>query len=451
MAKKNQTQFDKMTLTPIPKLLLTLSVPSIFSMLVTNLYNIVDTAFVGTLGTSASGAVGVVFGFMAILQAVSFMFGQGSGSILARKLGAQDPKAASAIASTGFFGVFAVGVLLSLGSFIFLDKIIILLGSTPTIAPYAKTYITYILATAPFLMCGFTMNNILRYEGMATRGMIGMMTGAVLNILGDYVFIFIFELGVHGAGLSTAISQFISFCVLLSPFVRGKTQSRINIKYISYHISDIFDIMSTGFPSLLRQALGSIATIVLNTLAGVYGDAAIAGMSIASRLVFFMVSISLGVGQGFQPISGFSYGAKQYARLKEAFLFTLKVATVIMVVLSIGLYIAAPYFVQLLRDDPAVIEVGVRAIRLQCLVSFTMSLGMLPEMLMQSTGRRLEATILSSLRNGIVFIPALIILAQFRGLYGIEEAQAVAFVLSAPPSVYLAYRFFKKLDDQTTL
>lgn len=445
MSGKNQAQYDRMINTPIPKLLLALSVPSIISMMVTTIYNIVDTAFVGTLGTSESGAVGIVFGFMSILQAIAFMFGQGSGSILARKLGAKDTRAASAIASSGFFGVIVAAFVLVGICYVKLDSIVYLLGSTPTIAPYAKTYIGYILVAAPFIMAGFTMNNILRYEGMAFFGMLGMMTGAVLNIAGDYVTIFILDMGIRGAGLSTAVAQVFSFCVLLAPFITGKTQSRISIRYVSKDIRDYLDVMSTGVPSLLRQALGSVSTILLNSLAGAYGDAAIAGMSIASRLLFFMISVSLGVGQGFQPISSFSYGAKKYNRLREAYSFTLKVSVVIMLVLSAALYIAAPVCVQLLRDDPEVIVVGVRALRLQCAVAFMLPFGMVTEMLMQSTGKKLVASFMSSLRNGFLLIPTLVILAKLRGLYGIEEAQALVYVLAVPISVWVAVRFFRNL------
>lgn len=448
MAQNNQTQYDRMTGTPIPKLLLALSVPSIISMMVTTIYNIVDTAFVGTLGTSQSGAVGIVFGFMSILQAIAFMFGQGSGSILARKLGAKDTRAASAIASSGFFGVIVAAFLLVAICFWKLDSIVYLLGSTTTIAPYAKTYIGYILVATPFIMAGFTMNNILRYEGMAFFGMLGMMTGAVLNILGDYITIFILDMGIKGAGLSTAVAQIFSFCVLLAPFLMGKTQSRISIRYVSRDVMDYLDVMTTGVPSLLRQALGSISTILLNSLAGAYGDAAIAGMSIASRLLFFMISVSLGVGQGFQPISSFSYGAKKYDRLREAFSFTLKVSVAIMVVLSAALYMASPFCVQLLRDDPEVIVVGVRALRLQCIVAFLLPFGMLTEMLMQSTGKKLMASFMSSLRNGILLIPVLIILAKLRGLYGIEEAQAWVYVLSMPINLWVMGWFFRNLPKE---
>jgi len=307
---KTLSQYEKMTETPIPKLICTLSVPAIISMLVTNIYNLVDTAFVGRLGTSASGAVGIVFGFMAIIQAFGFLFGQGAGSILSRALGQRDKQMASIHAAAGFFASFFFGLLISIFGFLFFDEMVFWLGSTETIAPYAKNYITYILISAPFMCSCLTMNNLLRYEGKAFLGMIGLLSGAVINMIGDPIFMFHLNMGISGAGLSTAISQLISWGILLWMFLSGKTETKIsfrNAKLVTFGI--LFNIMATGFPSLLRQALNSITTVLLNKSCSVYEDAAVAAMSIVSRIVFFAFSVALGVGQGFQPVSAFSYGA----------------------------------------------------------------------------------------------------------------------------------------------
>lgn len=281
-------------------------------MLVTNLYNMADTAFVGRLGNSASGAVGIVFGFMSILQAAGFMFGQGSGSIISRSLGKKDEAMAQEIASKGFFSSFFVGCIILIFGFIFLEPLVYLLGSTKTIAPYAKTYISFILLIAPFTISSFTLNNILRYEGKAFFGMTGLFSGAVLNIAGDAFFMFKCNMGIAGAGLSTAISQIISFCILLSAFFTGKTTCKISLKLFLPDLKKILEIAATGISSLFRQGLSSLSAIILNYLAAYYGslefnnaDAAVAAMSIVSRIFFFMFSISVGVGQGFQPVSGF--------------------------------------------------------------------------------------------------------------------------------------------------
>lgn len=440
------TQFEKMTKTPIPKLILTLSVPTIISMLVTNIYNLVDTAFVGKLGTSASGAVGVVFGFMAIIQAFGFMFGQGTGSIISRALGQQDKNKASVHASLGFAASFACGLLITLVGFIFLDDIVMLLGSTKTIAPYARTYITYILAAAPFMSSSLTLNNILRYEGRASLGMIGLMTGAVLNMAGDPFFMFVLKMGIAGAGLSTAISQFVSWCILVSMFLTGKTDSKLSLaQFRESSVLMVFNIMATGFPSLLRQGLNSFTTVLLNSRCRIYGDAAVAAMSIVTRIIFFAFSVALGIGQGFQPVSGFNYGAKKYSRLRKAFLFTMAVSEGIIVVGCAALIIFSGNLIGIFRDDPEVIKIGVRALRLQALSQLALPPCMAIEMLFQSTGKRLGASILSSLRSGLLFIPALLILSHLRGLSGIQEAQPVSLLFSLPLTIPFGIVFFKRL------
>ena len=443
------TQYEKMTTTPIPRLIATLSVPTIISMLVTNIYNLVDTAFVGRLGTSASGAVGIVFGFMAIIQAFGFMFGQGSGSIISRALGARDTEAASKTASTGCFGSFMCGAVITVIGFVNIDRIVFALGSTETIAPYAKTYISFILAAAPFMAMSFTMNNILRYEGKAALGMIGLMTGAVLNMAGDPIFMFAMRMGIAGAGLSTCLSQIVSFGILLGMFMTNRTESRLSLSNVSWHnIALPANIMATGFPSLLRQGLNSFTTVLLNTNAAVYGDAAVAAMSIVSRISFFVVSVGLGIGQGFQPVSGFNYGAKKYRRLREGYKTTIIMMTCVIVIGASIVLLNLENMIGLFRDDPEVIVVGTRALKLQMFSLICLPPCMSTEMLYQSTGRRMGATLLSALRNGLIFIPALLILTQLRGLSGIQEAQPVSQVLALPLTVLLGFLFFRKLPDE---
>ncbi|MCH5192436.1 MAG: MATE family efflux transporter [Oscillospiraceae bacterium] len=445
MGNHDMSQYEKMTKTPMLPLLIRLSIPTIISMLITNVYNLVDTAFVGQLGNSASGAVGVVFGFMSIIQAVGFMFGQGSGSIISRALGNQDTDNASTTASTGFFGVLFFGAVISVCGFLFLDPLVKFLGSTDTIAPYAKTYISYILAAAPFMTATFFLNNVLRYEGKAMLGMIGMMIGAVLNIGGDALFMFGLDMGIAGAGLSTALSQTIGFMILLSMFFRGKTQSKISIRNASFSIFLVLNIMATGFPSLLRQGLNSITTMLLNSQSSVYGDEAVAAMSIVSRIAFFMTSVALGIGQGFQPISGFNYGAKKYTRLRQAYRLTFILSEGVMILAAAFVLIYSNDLIGIFRDDETVIEIGTRALQLQCIAMVFLPLGMVTEMLFQSTGKRFGAAVLSSLRNGLFFIPALLILPGLRGLYGIQEAQPAAFLLAFIPALFFMLSFFRKL------
>ena len=439
-------QYDKMTKTPVSRLILGLSVPTIISMLITNIYNLVDTAFVGQLGTSASGAVGIVFGFMTVIQAVGFLFGQGAGSILARALGQRDKERASVHATAGFLSSFTAGLLVGVIGLCFLHGIVMLLGSTETIAPYAETYITYILIAAPFMCSCLTLNNLLRYEGKAALGMIGLMVGAVLNMAGDPILMFGLDMGIAGAGLSTAASQFISWLVLLFMFLSGKTESKINFaSFKKIRPAVIGDIAATGFPSMLRQGLNSLSTILLNSQCAVYGDAAVAAMSIVSRIIFFAFSIALGVGQGFQPVAAFNYGAGKYSRLRKGFVFTAVLAESIIVVGTTLLIVFSGSLIGLFRDDPDVIEIGTRALILQALASLALPPCMTTEMLLQSTGKRLHASLLSSLRNGVLFIPMLLILAGLRGLAGIQEAMPISLVLSLPITLPFAVGFFRRL------
>ena len=445
----NQTaQYKKMTETPISRLIITLSVPTIINMLVTNIYNLVDTAFVGRLGNSASGAVGVVFGYMAVIQAFGFMFGQGGGSIASRLLGAKDTDNASKNASTAFFFALGFGLVLAVLSYIFIDPLVMALGSTDTIAPYAREYIVYILIAAPFMSASFTMNNVLRYEGKASLGMIGLLSGSILNMIGDPILMFGFHMGVAGAGLSTCLSQIVSFFILLSAFLRGQTTSRLSIHNVSPGGGVLLGICAAGLPSLLRQGLGSVATIILNSQAGAYGDEAVAAMSIVSRITFFIFSVALGVGQGFQPVSAFNYGAGKYLRVKKGFRFTLFAGECLMLIAIVVVYINSGSVIGLFRDDVAVIDIGTRALRLQILSLVFLPLSMVTEMLYQSTGHSAGASVLSSMRSGIFFIPTLLILSKIRGLAGIQEAQPLAYVLTFFPSLIFCMRLLRNMPTE---
>ena len=425
-----------------------LSVPTILSMLVTNIYNLVDTAFVGRLGTSQSGAVGVIFGYMSIIQAIGFMFGQGAGSISARLMGARDEDRASRVASAGVLCSFSIGLLMSLITIPFLDAIVRLLGSTRTIAPYARQYLTYILIAAPAMTGGYTLNNLLRYEGKASLGMVGLMAGALLNIVLDPILMFALDMGIAGAALATAVSQILSFLILLSMFIRKKTTARLSIREADLRPGSVANIMATGLPSMLRQVLNSVATILLNGSAAVYGDEAVAAMSIVSRIVFFVFALGLGIGQGFQPVSAFNYGARKYARLRQAFRVTVVMAEAVLVVMSAACLLASNGLIALFRDDPSVIEIGTRALRLQMLTILFLPFTMAVEMLYQSTGHRAGASLLSSARSGLFFIPTLLLLSRLRGLSGIQEAQPAAYVLSFPLALFFAIRFMRQIPRQ---
>ncbi len=434
-----------MTEESIPRLIVRLSIPTILSMLVTNIYNLVDTAFVGQLGTSESAAVGIVFGFMSILQAVGFMFGQGAGSITARLLGARDDRNASRVASTGIVCSVLLGLIISLVSFPLHRRIILMLGSTETMYPHAKSYLLTILFAAPFMTGGYTLNNLLRYEGKASLGMVGLMSGAVLNIVLDLILMFVLHMGVAGAALATAASQIISFLILLSMFLRGKTVTHLSIRQVDPRPRMIGDIMATGLPSMLRQVLNSVASILLNSSAAVYGDAAVAAMSIVGRISFFVFALALGIGQGFQPVCAYNYGAKKYLRLRSAYRVTVILSESILIVSAVLTLLFSGNLIAVFRNDPDVISIGTRALQLQMITILFLPFSMSTEMLYQSTGHRLGASFLSSARSGLFFIPSLIILSSVRGLAGIQEAQPLAYLLAFPLALFFMLRFMRRL------
>lgn len=444
---KYTTQYDKMTKQPVGSLVITLGIPTTISMLVTNIYNMVDTMFVGKLGTSASGAVGIVFGFMSILQAFGFLFGQGAGSIISRRLGNKDEDSASVVASTAFFSSMFMGLLIGILGTVFNTKVVYLLGSTDTILPYAKTYSLFILAAAPFMTSTFTMNNILRFEGKASLSMVGLMTGAILNMVGDPILMFGLDMGIAGAGLSTAISQFVSFCVLLFMFLSGKTQSKLSVRKITREFNVLFDIVATGFPSLVRQGLQAISTMILNQQARMYGDAAVAAMSIVSRISFFIFAVGLGIGQGFQPVCGFNYGARKFSRVKEAFSFTLVAGEVLLGMFAVAGLLFSNQAIAVFRDDAEVIAFGTPALRYQCMALFLNPLIVLSNMTLQSTGQRAWAIFLSMMRSGLYLIPMIYILTYTMGARGIQLAQPVSDVLSFATALPVIVNFIRKLPE----
>ena len=421
-----ELKYKQMTEPPVEKLICKLAVPCIISMLVTAFYNMADTFFVGQLkSNAATGAVGVVFSMMAIIQAVGFFFGQGSGTFISRALGQKNSKEAEEMAATGFFVSMGIGIVICVVGLIFLEPLAYLLGSTETILPYTKDYLGVILLGAPWIVSSFVLNNQLRFQGGAFYAMIGITSGAVLNIILDPIMIFTMNMGVAGAAWATIIGQFVSFCILLVGCTKGgNIPIRFqNIRIRWYYFRNIF---KGGLPSLSRQCLASLATICLNHAAQPYGDAAIAAMGVVQRITMFGASTMLGFGQGFQPVCGFNYGAGLYDRVKKGFWFCVKVSLGFLVVIAAAGYAFAPQLIALFRDDPTVIDCGAAALRFQCITFPAQSWIIMSNMMEQSMGRTIPATFLSVARQGIFFIPMVLILPLFLDLTGIQMAQSAA-------------------------
>lgn len=420
----------------IPTLVLNMAVPSIISMLITSFYNMADTFFVGQIGTTATAAVGVIFPLMSIIQALGFTFGHGSGNYISRKLGQGEVEDAKKMAATGFISALIAGAIFGLVGLVFLDGLVGILGATPTIAPYARQYAMYILIGTPFMASSLVLNNQLRFQGSAFFGMIGMGVGAVLNIALDPLFIFVLDMGVSGAALATILSQIVSFCLLLRGCTRGGNIA-ISLKNFSPSWARYKEIARGGTPSLFRQGLGSVATICLNFAAGIYGDAAIAGMSIVTRVLQFANSAIIGLGQGFQPVCGFNYGAKLYGRVRKAFWFTVSLAFCVLLIGSIVGIAFAPQIIAIFRkEDLEVIKIGALSLRLQCIFLPLSAFVVGSNMMLQTIGKPVKASISAAARTGLFFVPAILILPQFFGLLGVQMSQAVAdlcsFVLCVP-------------------
>lgn len=439
-------QYAKMTGTPIPKLVVTLAIPTIISMMTTAIYNMADTFFVSQLGTSAAGAVGIVFSLMAVIQAIGFMLGMGAGSLNSRLLGAQKNREADEVGSTAFFCALGFGLLLTVGGLIFLDPLMRILGATETILPYARSYAQYILYGAPIMCSSFVLNNLLRSQGKALLAMCGIATGGVLNIALDPLFIFGFGLGIGGAALATLISQCISFCILLSFFLFHKSVVNISLFKISRHGMIYWRIIKTGLPSFCRQGLASAATVALNVAAAPYGDPAIAAMSIVGRIFMLILSAMLGFGQGYQPVIGFNYGAAKYDRVRQAFRFALTVGTILLTCLGLVCYIFAPQIMALFRaDDAEVIAIGTVACRAQCVALVFQPLIVICNMTFQVLGRAWQATFVSSCRQGIFFLPLIFLLPALFGLTGVQFTQPVADLLTFACCFPFLRGYFKDL------
>ena len=448
-AKSSASRNEQMLNEPVSSVIPKMAVPTIISMIITAVYNIADTYFVSQIGTSASGAVGIVFSAMTIVQATAFTIGMGSGNNMARRLGAGDDEEAKNYVSTAWFTGFLIGCVIAGLCFFNLKKMVVLLGATETIAPYAVDYARYIVIATPFMMCSFIMNNLLRFQGLASYAMVGITTGGILNMVFDPIFIYGFGLGTGGAGMATALSQFISFLILLFMCNMKKGAIRIRFSCFKPSLKRYTSIFYTGAPSLVRQGLMGVSTVVLNRIAGPYGDAAIAAMAIVTKCTMLINSVVVGFGQGFQPVCSFSYGAKKYSRVREAFWFCVKVSTVILIVFGgVEMVFAKQLIMLFRRDDAEVIRIGTFALRAQLCVLPIWGFYTMSNMLSQSIGYGLRATIIACARQGLILIPMLMILPRLFGLTGLVLAQPAADVIAALVAAGFMFGILRELKQR---
>ena len=442
MAAPKMDQRTKMLETPVAPLICKLSVPTIISMLVTAIYNTADTYFVSQINTSASGAVGIVFSVMAIIQAFGFTMGVGSGSIASQLLGKEEREQAHVYATTGVVMALSFGLALCIGGLANIEQVIWLLGSTETIYPYALEYARYILLGSPVMILSFTMNNLMRWQGKANLAVFGLAAGGILNIFLDPLFIFGLDLGIGGAGLATLLSQCISMTFLFCLLISSRSELKIRPRYIARTPIIYLRILKQGMPSFWRQGVLSLATMSINYNARIYGDAAVAALAICTKVFQMINSVIIGFGHGFQPVLGFNYGAKRWDRVKEAVVFSVKTCFIILFCAAVVGFFLAPTIVTLFRDDPTVIEIGTRVFRFQCLVMPTFSVAVFSNMFFQSMGKSWRATILAISRPGLLIVMVYLLTGLF-GLPGLVWAQASADLLAFILSAAVMLHYFK--------
>ena len=422
-----EEKYQLMIKTPISRLIPRLAVPTIISMLITSIYNMADTFFVSQLSTSASGAVGVNFSLMAMIQAIGFTVGMGSGNFMSRMLGAREQEKAQRACSTAVYTAFALGLLLAITGIANIDSLVRMLGATETIAPYAKDYGRYILIAAPYMTVSFVFNNHLRSQGNAALSMIGITTGGILNVILDPVLIFGLKMGISGAAIATIFSQFVSFTILLVLVIRSGNVLKPHPRYFTFQGWVYKEILSAGMPTLGRQGLASVASVLLNVASSGFGDAAVAAMSIVTRIMMFINSALIGFGQGFQPVCGFNFGAGRYDRVLEAYFFCRRVALVFLLVMGVIMFAISTPIMRLFRkEDADVIRIGALALKMQCCLLPFQSYTIIGNMLTQSIGYSFRATLTAISKQGLFFIPAILILPSLLGILGLQLAQPVA-------------------------
>ncbi len=439
--------YKKMTETPLTKLIVSLGIPTTISMLVTNIYNMVDTYFVGTLGESPQAATGILFALQAVIQAIAFMLGQGSGTMVSKALADKNTEEADRYVSSAFFTGISIGIAFFVFGSIFITPLLRLLGSTDTILPYAKQYGACVLLGCPIVIGSMVLNNNLRYEGRALYSMFGLVSGAIINIFGDWLLVRVFNMGILGAGIATVASQTISFTVLLV-FFKKKAQSTIKISAVSKTVTEYLTICKVGFPALIRQGLSSISHGLLNNLTRPYGDAAIAAMSVVNRVGSFIMCVGLGIGQGYQPVASFNYQAKKYDRVRRGLTVTMSIGAVLICLIAVPCMIFSKDIVYLFQHNAETVKIGTAALRYTCFGTVFLALSVPINMFYQSARKPVMSSILSLMRSGVMFIPTLLLTTHFWGITGIQISQPLADILTGLVSIPFIINFFTKSDDK---
>ena len=444
-----QGRHEMMLETPIPRLVTKMALPTIVSMLVISFYNMADTYFVSSLGTAATGAVGVNLSLMSFIQMAGTALAVGANSYIARLLGEKRTEEAARVLSVAFFLSFGIGLVMLIGGFLFMEPLVQAMGARDEVIPYAISYATYILLAAPFMMGVFVLSQCLRAEGSATLSMVGVVSGALLNLVLDPLFIFVFHWGVAGAAIATALSKLVSFIVLVSPYLRGRTMIVLSIRQFHPSKTIMDELVKMGFPTFARSALMTLASIITNNIAGAFSVSALAAISVVNRIMIFISSAVLGFGQGYQPVAGFNWGAKRYDRVKSSFWFAAGVSVVCVSALGLAAALGAPQLMRVFTSyDQEMIEIGALAIRMQCLAMPSVAWVIVVNMLYAGLGRAAGAALLSIVRQGVFFIPMVLTLPRFFGVQGLAAVQGVADILTLILSIPLSIILLREINEK---
>lgn len=451
IAPKEQTPEEKrreMLERPVRSLILSLAAPSIFANLVTSIYNLADTFFVGQMGsTSASAAVGVSFVTMTVIQAMGFYLAQGTGNPMSRYLGAGESEKARTFVNVGLAATLGFGILVTVVGHIFLDQLCYIGGATATIMPYARAYISIILFGAPFIASCFLLNMQLRFQGESFYSMLAMVAGAVLNTILTPILIFPVGLGIAGSALATVISEATSFFILLYQMNRAGI-TPLSPRYLRVpDLAMLKEINNGGIPSFARQCMLGVATSLLNNAAAPFGDAAIAGIAVVQRITGFGNYVQIGIGQGLQPVVGYNLGAKRYGRIREAYFTAIKTAFMAVSVISVFTFVFAPQLIAVFRDDPEVVAFATLTLRLGSITLPFTGFAMITNFMLQTSGKMWRATILGSARLGLVLAPVVLVLPRLFGMLGVQIAQPVTDVITSLIAVPMAWSVLKEMRE----
>ncbi|MPM34103.1 Multidrug export protein MepA [bioreactor metagenome] len=437
---------------PIPGLIFKLAYPTMISFVVTALYNLVDAYFVSSLGTAATGAVGVNFALdQVILMAGSFL-AMGANSYIARLLGAGKTEKASQVLSTSLLSAFFTGSFVMVTGLVFLEPMVRLMGSPPSVVPYAMDYASYMLYAAPYMAANFVLNQCLRSEGSSLFSLMGMLAGAVLNTALDPLFIFVFGWGISGAAAATAISKLVTFLILITPYIRRKTLVAPALRKVRFTWDIISEVCRMGAPALFRMGLSVAATVLLNNLAGQYSDSALAAISVVSKVSMLINGIVMGYGQGFQPVVGFNWGAGRYDRVREAYRVASVSGICIISVLALIAGIFAPQIISIFTDaDAEMIALGSLSLRSQCLVTPSLAWGVVVNMLFAGAGKARGSFLMSVSRQGIFLLPMLLVLPPLLGVQGVMLVQAGADLGTLLMIIFFHHQINRELNDRILL